>query len=421
MDDDELFAPPVPTADQIERAAAKGWPDGLVARMHSVRYPSWKVEQALGFDGWPTPEMIVAELEGRERLSNGLQDRLATWEDDERLADLYAHSSERLGDWDVIVERSPNPFAQQRLQETWGVKLITDRGVALAANAQSGRSSVVAGQHVSVQWMGGWRVRNGHRRHGYAALLMNTPGGAHNVFGLVSYWYVRLENQTAAAWIDQQVTDTQSASGRAMAKLTASVHHFDAPTGGMPDRRVRAIEPSDVDRCVELVKSAHDGLDLFRPYSPDTLRARLDDLFWGPKPHFVPSVYGWPDMKVLEDAGEIVACAGLWDRGRDVRERWRHGITNDERVVDSACLMDIGHAPGRADALAALIDHHVATTNALGRTTLCAALEFLPDVITQCRHQPTVETRSLETMVYREPDIDLQLPIARPYTDLAYW
>ena len=153
----------------------------------------------------------------------------------------------------------------------------------------------------------------------------------------------------------------------------------------------------------------------------DFLSGRLDDLCWGPKPHFIPTVYGWPDMAVLEDGGVVVACAGLWDRGCDVRERWRHRTTGDERVVDTACLMDVGYARDRPDALAALIAHHLATTHDLGRTTMSAALEFLPDVLALCRTTPAVETRSLETMVYRDAAIDVTLPITRPYTDLAYW
>lgn len=53
-----------------------------------------------------------------QRLANGLMVRQATWEDDERLIDLFANSPERLGDWDVTVERSPNPYAQQRMHAT---------------------------------------------------------------------------------------------------------------------------------------------------------------------------------------------------------------------------------------------------------------------------------------------------------------
>ena len=182
------------------------------------------------------------------------------------------------------------------------------------------------------------------------------------------------------------------------------------------------IRPDDVARCVELINRTHAGLDLFRPFGEEFLGNRLDDLFWGPKPPFVATVYGWRDMAVLEAGGEVVACGGLWDRGRDVRERWAHRTNSEERQVSTACLMDFGFAEGAEADMAALIGHHLATTATLGRTTLSAALEFQPavrDLLTWAA--PVAETRTLETMGYHGPDHHIDATITRPYTDLAYW
>ena len=425
-DEETVFSTPAPSAEQQTRAAAKQWPDGLLERMLALRFPSWKIEQALSAETFPTLDMFEAEVRGRERLASGLFIREATWEDDERLTDLFANSSERLGDWDVTVERGPNPFAQQRLQENWHVKLIEDRGVALGVSAQSGRSSWVSGRQLSVSWMGGWRVRNGFRRLGYSGMLLDAPGSAAGVFGLVSYWYVRLDNGLAQNWISHEVIDAEDSSGRTFDKLTATVHDLDATgSNGCRDARVRPIRPDDVDRCVELINATHDGLDLFRPYTADFLRGRLDDLFWGPKPPFVATVYDWHDMAVLEHGGEIVACGGLWDRGRDVRERWRNRVTGEERTSDTACLMDFGFAPGHEPAMAALIRHHLATASDLGRTTLSAPLEFLPTVVTELSElgdtKIVEERRLFETMGFHMPDLHIEPNITRPYTDLAYW
>ena len=204
------------------RAAALGAPDDLVDRMLAAGYPHWKIDLALSGAPFPSIDMWVAELADRERLSTGLSVRQATWEDDERLSDLFARSSERLGDWDVYVERGPNPFAQHRLQENAQVKLIVERGVALAASAQAGRSSLVGGQRLSVAWMGGWRVRNGHRRNGYSGMLLNTPGAANGVFGMLTYWYVRLDNGTANAWISHAVESTEVNQTRALCRRSFS-------------------------------------------------------------------------------------------------------------------------------------------------------------------------------------------------------
>jgi hypothetical protein len=267
-------------AELRARAAAAGAPDDLVDRMLAAGYPRWKVDLSVSGAPFPTIDMWIAELTDRERFSTGLTVRMATWEDDERLSDLFANSSERLGDWDVFVERSPNPFAQHRLQDNAQVRLIVDRGVALGASAQAGRSSLVGGQRLSVAWIGGWRVRNGFRRNGYAGMLLSTPGPASGVFGMLTYWYVRFENGTAHEWIAGRVEGGDVVGTRAMGKLTATVHHLD-PAAGRTDPRVRPITPDDVPRCVELINATHAGLDLFRPFRADAFEDRLHDLFWG--------------------------------------------------------------------------------------------------------------------------------------------
>jgi hypothetical protein len=199
-DEEAVFAVPSVPPALAERARAKDWPGDLLGRMMALRFPSWRIELALAAEQFPTLEMIEADVRDREREADGLCVREATWEDDERLCDLYANADERLGEWTVTVERSPNPYAQQRLQENWHVKVLVDRGVALATSAQAGRSSLIGGQPLSVSWVGGWRVRNGFRRQGYSNLLLNTPGSAAGVFGMVAYWYVRLENGLARGY-----------------------------------------------------------------------------------------------------------------------------------------------------------------------------------------------------------------------------
>lgn len=174
------------------------------------------------------------------------------------------------------------------MQENAQVKMVVDRGVALAVSVQTGCSSYVGGEQISICWMGGWRVRNGFRRHGFSNLLLNNPGSSANVFGMLTYWYVHVENSTANSWIAKTVETSDGV--RAFEKLTATVYHLDTSKGGTPDSRVRPVKLKDLARCVELINATHQGLDLFRPYSVAFLEARMHDLFWGPKPPFVPEV-----------------------------------------------------------------------------------------------------------------------------------
>ena len=127
-------------------------------------------------------------------------------------------------------------------------------------------------------------------------------------------------------------------------------------------------------------------------------------------------VYGYDSYFVLEDRGEIVACAGVWDRGRDVRERWRHRETGNERLVSVAALLDFGCAKGHEQALAWLIEHGITRAHTLGRDYLVAPLATLPEVAALLeQHQPEPETRYLQ---WRADSPALTPP---PYVDLVYW
>ena len=128
---------------------------------------------------------------------------------------------------------------------------------------------------------------------------------------------------------------------------------------------------------------------------------------------------------MVERDGQIVACGGLWDRGRDVREVWRGDDTNKHEetfVRDPTALMDFGYADGEAPAMAALIESFAAATAELGRSGLMAPIEFLPDLQqATAMLVSTPETRELHAMPFSSPDLRIDLAISRPYTDLAYW
>jgi hypothetical protein len=177
---------------------------------------------------------------------------------------------------------------------------------------------------------------------------------------------------------------------------------------------VRAARASDYARCAELINRTHAGRDLFRPYSIDWLVDRLDaDVPPGAPP---ASPYRAGDFRVLERNGKIVACAGLWDRGRDIRERWRHRENGQERTVSGTALLDIGFAEGAEDAMAALIEHLIGVTAEMGRDFLVAPLETLPEVAALLLSRtPREETRYLQ---WRAETPALRTPT---HLDLVYW
>jgi hypothetical protein len=163
------------------------------------------------------------------------------------------------------------------------------------------------------------------------------------------------------------------------------------------------------------VNRTHAGQDLFRPYTVELLEDKLDEGFWGDPPPWFESVYSWSDFFVLESGGRVVACAGLWDRGRDQRERYRHRETGEERVISDAALLDWGFEESAEDAMRELLDDLAGRAHALGRDFLLAPLEQNEGLLKQ------LEARDLSTEKrYLRWDVK-ELPIVRAYTDLVYW
>lgn len=423
-----IFDRPVDIPDDLRRRAADtGWPEGLVERARELRVSRGAIEWWFNHER-PTVEEIQQYLERRARLMSGtMRVREATWQDDEALADLYAGSPEEIGDWEVTVERGPYPFAQFRLQEHVSITVLEDRGIILAATADSARNTVVGGKRTSVHIASAWRVRKECRGMGYSHLLRSSGGPACAWFGMYNYYYIRSQNFGALGWIKSFLADAvRDAPQREgdVPGIPVTVHHFAAAPFSGDRRGIRPAQRSDLRRCLALINRTHRGFDMFRPYTQDFLEQRLDDPSWGEKPPFWQPVYGWPDYWVLEEHGTPLACAGLWDKGKNVREVWRHKETEEVRRFDAAALLDFGYAEGREDAMARLIGHLAGLTRDLSRTHLLAAIEHLPRLVERLQElHPTTETRALHWQLY-DPAQDnwrIDAGLGRPYTDLAYW
>lgn len=409
----------------VARVEEAGWPDGLLDRVLALRRDRSEIDHWLA-TGFPTPEMLEQWAETQAGVLNStLACRQASWEDDPLLVDLCANAPETVGEWTVTVERGPNPYAQFRLQEHPNVMILEDRRVALGMTASSVRNAYVGGRRTTVHFMSGWRVRDGFRGMGLSRLLQSAAGPGVSWFGLVTYYFVR-DGNASAGWIDQivsEMSDRPEGFGATTDQLSASVWYLPGRPGLERSPRVRPATVDDLDRCRELINRTHEGLDLFRPYSEDYLDERMSGLGWGQKPWFYPWVYGLADYRVLEVDGEVVACGGLWDRGRDVREVWRH--PSDEHadvVVDPAAVLDFGYEAGAEASMAELLRHLLAESDELDRSGLLAPLEFLPEVAELLADlEPRVESRLLHVVPFTSPELAVEADVTRPYVDLAYW
>ncbi len=430
VDGAELF-PPLPVPEELAVAAKqKGWPDGLLQRLVDLRAPRWELDDLLGADEIDFPA-IERRTRQREELAFGkLRARKADVSDAEQFAEVWANSPQDLGDWTVTVERSPNPFAQWRLQENVVLNVLIDRGLMVACQGNSRRNVLVGGERFTASLIQAMRVRKEFRRREYSQLVAGGGGGPHpnTPFDSAGYMYVRSENLSAYAWMQAMnpeaftapPDDTGNVPGVDVSVLMipAEPQADDGREAAGPPV-VRKATEDDLRACVAMINRTHRGLDLFRPYTVDFLANRLDEGSWAPKVGWNPHVYGWDEFFVVEGAGRVVACGGLWDRGRDTREIWRKKDGTEERTVDATALLDFGYARGRLDAAERLVEFFLGETHALGRSHMLAALQFQPALARRLRHRhPVVDRRRIQWWTAQDAP---QVQLTKPYTDLGYW
>lgn len=400
----------------VARARAQGWPDGLAERALAVKTPSRQLEQWLQAPADANFLFHVERMvEGVERLANGpYRARELTFRDVEAFEDLWAHAPEKAGDWEVTIERSPDPLAQFRLQPGASISVIEVEGDLVACTVWSPVNCLIGGKPVSVHYAQGLRVRADRRREGLGDLVRRFPTRALQRPTIGQVMYLRVGNANMAGFLEAVKFQ---ANGERPQKVVG-VAYLAARASEARVEGVRPIEERDLARCAELINGAHAGLDLFTPYGPESLRLMLDGGVWGERPPWITPVYGWADFHVIEDAGRIVACGGLWDRGRDMREVWR-SAAGEERRVEVAAALDLGCEAGRQDALADLLRDFASRAAALGRQTLIADLDHLPDVAGRLADlDPRVESRTLEWSPYL-PAVPKTL--GECHLDLRYW
>jgi hypothetical protein len=101
-----------------------------------------------------------------------------------------------------------------------------------------------------------------------------------------------------------------------------------------------------------------------------------------------------------------------------MREIWR-SAAGEERRVEVAAALDLGFEAGREDALADLLRDFASRAAALGRQSLIADLERLPEVIGRLNDlEPRWESRTLEWSPYMPV---LPRTLGECHLDLRYW
>ncbi len=403
----------------------RGWPADLVRRIAQARVPAESLYSWSWY--WLSPEQAAAQLGWYERMTNGdLRGRDATFFDNEAFSALWADAPEEVAGWEITVERGPDAFAQFRLQESVHLPVLELGGELIACCGFSRRNTMIAGRRVSVRYGQALRVRRAYRRAGYGDQVRRLGGPpAQGRPELAQYDLMRTQNFAMVNWWQKFVPDffdnTPKRDG-AVPGIPVAVAQFPAQPCDA-DRAIRLARLEDLPACIALINRAHEGRDLFRPYSAEYLESVLDEGYWGDRPttsgnpamDWWKSIYGWTDYYVLEEGGRIRACGGLWDRGRDVRERWKRIGADEERRVSVGAMLDYGYEDAAGECMLRLMRYFIGRAHELGRDYLAAPIGHLPELVAQTENlRPEQDERSLRW--------DLKDPaITRPYIDLRYW
>lgn len=437
-----VFEPRRPTRDLVAMTEAQGWPLGMLDRALRLQVAFEQIER------WLARSASVSELErwldDHERMMFGtLRVRQATWLDNEALSDLYRHAPEAEGEWQVTFERGPNVFAQSRLQPHFHVQVVEDRGVLLGAVARAYPRLRVCGELMPFEFQAGFVVRSEARGWGVSRLISHVPRPASAWPAAATLYLVRQSNAGGHEWLRGKgrasalLARPSATRGETNGASPAPTSPPAAPVPGIPltvhhlalrpelvdepadDAGIRPAGPADLQACAALIEIARAGFDFTPPVTAQTLEERMAIAGAAPRDVFWPHVYSWGDLFVVERSGRIVACAGLWDAGRDLREVWRHP-TLGRRVIEGTVVLDAGFAPGHERAFVRLLEHLARRSDELGRNRMTALLMPFPGVVERLdRFRVGTETRSLQFSI--EERLDRALPAVRPLIDLAYW
>jgi ribosomal protein S18 acetylase RimI-like enzyme len=404
--------------DLVEAATEAGWSSDVLARAVALRMP---ISSLRRFLGWGLAEAhMVKKVEWFERLTYGeLRGREATGDDNESFGELWENSPESIGDFEVTAERAPNAFAQYRLQDRVNLLVIADGPRLVASCGFATRNVLVAGRKMCVRYGQGLRVHRDYRRRGFGDQVRSISWGIGCAReSAVQYDIMRTANFAVVGWWEKYFPDffkgVPTQEGQ-VPGIPVVVLQVPAPQGTADTPGIRPTRRADLARCAALVNRTQRGQDLFRPYTRESLGDRLDENVWGDPPPWHQAVYRWGDHFIVEDGGRIMACGGLWDRGRDMREVWRHEESGQTRRVSDAALMDWGYEEGGEDAMLRLVRTLAARAGELGRDYLLAPFQQDPILSAALVGEGAVpETRALRWGL-DEPKV------TRPYTDLAYW
>lgn len=234
-------------------------------------------------------------------------------------------------DRSLYIDRGDDYFATARLMEDAVVLLAEVDGTPAGVFCGALHGALIGGVPRRMLYVHHSRILPEYQRLGLGLKLANALFEHFKESKVDSqYWYISTTNEKSQGFA-RRATNRWSFCP---VLVDLDIHKIAGPPAGRP------ATPADAPRIAAILNAAHEGEEMFLPYSLESFAARVSR---------APAQYGW-DRVWLTDS----AVVGVWPEGESITIRL---AASDGSAKDSrgAAVLDYGCLPGAEGELVSLL------------------------------------------------------------------
>jgi hypothetical protein len=271
------------------------------------------------------PPHVITRLDWVRDVGEGVVIREALESEGPVLAALERRSPLKVGSASITYDRGDDFFAFARLMEETVALVAEDHGEIAALHCVALHRVIIGGKEHQAMLLHHTRIPKEHQKKGLFSPL--NVRGFQTFEGRMDapYGYVMVDNSAAGRLHGPDRWSFPALRGVLRCDSLAG------PSIGRP------ATPADAERIVEILNDCHRDEEMYRPYTIESLTARLQR---------APDLYSWDRVWLTERT-----VAGVWPAGLKVMRE-----ENGERSETvRAAVLDHGFLPGAEDELEGLL------------------------------------------------------------------
>ncbi len=274
----------------------------------------------------------------------------ATQNDNDALIALEREVPLVVGDTHEFFDRSPDYFANQRLHQYYRTVLAEADGRVVGVTAGLVHNPVIQGVAHRLVYIHRGRVHPDFHGRGIGFALSSALFRWSSGLGSEGpYYLISPDNERSIAF-----------GGRAGRRWPVDVTLVSFDLLSAEGERPETLPPGMLEDAAHLINATHSPFDFFEPVSAGLLAARL-----GRSPQYTPQ-----HVFAVRERGEVVAVAGLCDKGAATERIHVDCATGAASRSREAVVADWGYRSGREDRFASLLRSLAARARAIGRDRL---------------------------------------------------